>query len=809
MSARHGIRGARRLSFFLAPGLAALLLIWLALFTLPHAHAASVPEGFTDTLIAEGFTSPTAMSILPDGRILVIQQDGVIRLIKDDVLLPTPFYTVQNVDSFAERGCLGMVADPNVAVNNTFYVYCTVINGAISHNRLMRVTANGDSVVPGSEQVLLDLPAIPAGTQWHMGGAMRFGLDGMLYVAVGGQEDERVEPFEASNSQNLDNPFGKILRINPDGSAPADNPFYQPGNLYRSIIYNYGLRNPFTFDIQPGTGLMYINDVGAGSWEEIVPGTPGANFGWPFVEGNSDDPRFTNAVYQYAHTPDGGCAVSGGAFYNPDTPQFPASYAGKYLFADFCAGWIRMIDPANPSVALPFASGIPAPVNIGVSPEGSLYYLARNQGTGVPNEAVSLVGKISFTNTRTPRITQQPRNQTVFLGDPATFTVAADALDSIQWQRNGANIPGATGTSYTLPTTGMADHLASFSAVLTNAFGSVATNPAVLSISTNRLPVAAVDTPTAGTSFTVGDTIQFSGRATDAEDGALPASAYTWRVDFHHDTHTHPFLPAVNGQTSGSFVVPQDFDDHAAANSWYRIHLTVTDSNGQTHTAQRDIYPARSIAELTPAGNPQNGLGPVEKDRNNGGAAAGDGGVITLGNIPYAQGLGVHAPSDLSYDLAGACSGAFIADVGIDSAAGSQGSAVFQVYLDNAKVFDSGLVRAGDLRQSVNVGLAGKRTLRLVVTDGGDGNASDLADWAAARVTRCQGLPPTTAPDPGTVPDTSAPSGGGIVSPLGGGGGGCSIGGSGRFDPILPLLVLVSLGWLGWRRRGRHGRRRR
>lgn len=804
MSARHGTRGARRPFFFLAPGLAALLFMWLALFAMPRAQAASVPEGFTDTLIAEGFTSPTAMSILPDGRILVIQQDGVIRLIKDDVLLPTPFYTVQNVDAFAERGCLGMVADPNVAANNTFYVYCTVTNGATSHNRLMRVTANGDQVLPGSEQVLLDLPAIPPGTQWHMGGAMRFGIDGMLYVAVGGQEDDRVNPPEASNSQLLSNPFGKILRINPDGSVPADNPFYNTPDAYRAI-YSYGLRNPFTFDVQPGTGRIFINDVGAGSWEEINEAAPGANFGWPYVEGNSDDPRFTNAVYQYGHTSDGGCAISGGAFYNPDTPQFPASYVGKFLFADFCAGWIRMLDPADPATILPFASGIPAPVNIGVAPDGSLYYLARNQGTGDPTAGIALVGKISFTNTRTPRITQQPRNRTVFLGDPATFEVAADAVTGIQWQRNGANIPGATGASYTLPATSMADHQARFSAVLTNDFGSVATNPAVLSISTNRLPVAAIDNPATDAGFNVGDTIQFNGRATDAEDGNLPPSAFTWQIEFHHDTHHHPFIPAFSGAASGSFVVPEDFDNHAAANTWYRIHLTVVDSNGQIATAQRDIYPARSIAALTPVGNPMNGLGPIEKDRNNGGAAGGDGGPLMLGNIPYARGLGVHAPSDLSYNLAGACNGAFIADVGIDQAAGNRGSVVFQVFLDNQKAFDSGVMRGGDLRQPVSVSVAGKQTLRLVVTDGGDGNVSDLADWAAARVTRCQGLPPATLPGPGTAPDTTAPPGGSLASPLGGGGGGCSIGGSGRFDPVLPLLVLVSLGWLGWRR---HGRRR-
>ena len=249
---------------FVVEKMKSLLVVFLLWITSWSAVAVSVPTGFTDTQLAEGLRSPTALTILPDGRILVMQQDGVVRVIKDDTLLPTAFYAVDNVDSYAERGCLGITSDPNFVVNHFVYLYCTLKDGTDSFNRVLRVTEADDRAVVGSEQVIHTLPKVPSGTRWHMGGALRFGGDGKLYVAVGGHEDLWVSPG-ASYSQNLANPFGKILRLNADGTIPEDNPYVTKPGAY-AANFNLGLRNPFAFDIQPGTGLMYINDVGAGSW---------------------------------------------------------------------------------------------------------------------------------------------------------------------------------------------------------------------------------------------------------------------------------------------------------------------------------------------------------------------------------------------------------------------------------------------------------------------------------------------------------------------------------------------------------------
>ena len=111
-----------------------------------------------------------------------------------------------------------------------------------------------------------------------------------------------------------------------------------------------GLRNPFTAAFQRGTGKLFINDVGQDTWEEINQGRKEANYGWPATEGPTTNPKFTSPVYAYQHgTGDQfGCAITGGTFYNPQNVQFPASYVGKYFYADLCGGWIHYIDSATP-----------------------------------------------------------------------------------------------------------------------------------------------------------------------------------------------------------------------------------------------------------------------------------------------------------------------------------------------------------------------------------------------------------------------------------------------------------------------------
>lgn len=349
-----------------------LLLIVVFLASPSSLKAATLPANFTETPIP-GLSSPTAMAIAPDGRIFVCQQGGALRVIKNGALLPTPFMTL-SVDSAGERGLLGIAFDPGFASNNFLYVYYTVPTDP-RHNRVSRFTANGDVVVPGSETILLELNPLTGATN-HNGGAIHFGPDGKLYIATG-------ENATTSNSQTLANMLGKILRINSDGSIPTDNPFFNQASGNNRSIWALGLRNPFTFAFQPGTGRMFINDVGQNTWEEINDGIAGSNYGWPATEGPTSNINFRSPLFAYTHGfgPTTGFAITGGAFYNPAAAQFPANFVGKYFFADLGSNWIRVFDPATGTASAPFASGIPQPVDIDVAADGSLYYLAYTSGT--------------------------------------------------------------------------------------------------------------------------------------------------------------------------------------------------------------------------------------------------------------------------------------------------------------------------------------------------------------------------------------------------------------------------------------------
>ena len=310
------------------------------------AAAATYPPGFTEGPVTNGLTNPTAMAFAPDGRLFVSEQAGHLRVIKDYVLLPAPFVSL-TVNFIGEQGLLGVAFDPAFATNHWIYVYYTATTPNV-HNRVSRFTANGDVAVGGSEVVLIDLNVEPlTGTTSHNGGALHFGADGKLYVSVG-------DNAQGDNSQSLGNRLGKILRLNADGTIPEDNPFFDTATGVNRAIWAIGLRNPYTFSVQPGTGRIFINDVGQNVWEEINDGVAGANYGWVNCEGpntfNTElpcDPAFDLPFYTYDRETTAECAIIGGAFYNPATVQYPAAFLNQYFFTDLCGGWIRTIDPAT------------------------------------------------------------------------------------------------------------------------------------------------------------------------------------------------------------------------------------------------------------------------------------------------------------------------------------------------------------------------------------------------------------------------------------------------------------------------------
>ncbi len=410
---------------------------------------ASLPAGFGIETIATGLNFPTAAAFTPDGRILVAQKGGEVRIVDaSGNLLPTPFITLIDVNAAEDRGLIGIAVDPNFATNGFVYLAytyevdpsqpggyafdpslpnCTSTEDDWSDTdcyavpkktaRVVRVTASGDTAPLSSMQVILgsvggtaaqpsclDYPGandcIASDSGSHSIGGIRFGADGKLYVATGDGAGFFGPDEHAFRSQDLDHLSGKILRVNTDGTAPSDNPFYTGNpNDNQSKVYAYGLRNPYRFNFQPGTNTLYGGNVGWFQYEQINKVEPGDNFGWPCYEGglyatngyqnmtgcpltSQQQADFKLPHYAYAHNTDALGAVTGGAFATSTT--YPASIKDKYVFGDYIFGTLSTFDPSLAGPLTPGDVTILAtgdedepllPVEFITGPDGLVYYI--------------------------------------------------------------------------------------------------------------------------------------------------------------------------------------------------------------------------------------------------------------------------------------------------------------------------------------------------------------------------------------------------------------------------------------------------
>lgn len=545
----------------------------------PATAQLTLPAGFSQVLVAPGITAPTTMAVAPDGRFFIAQQNGVLKVLKHDTLLSQPFITL-NVNIDGERGLLGVVCDPDFATNQYIYLCYSVPTGEF--NRVSRFTASGDTVVPGSEFVLLDLDTLIA--NYHGGGHLDFGPDGKLYIAAG-------DNGRSWKSQDLNSYLGKILRINKDGSTPVDNPFFGIAKTER--IWAYGFRNPFTYSFEPGTGRAFVDDVGDTTWEEINDMTlGGGNYGWPHAEGFSSDTSYDNPFFAYHHGPaiDQGCAITGGTFFNPDTTNYPAIYRDHYFYIDYCGNYINMISLTTPPVWSNFGTNI-ANYSVGLmtGPDGNLYFLSRN------NEALY---KIAYTTVPSPVVVNQPQSQTISVNYPVTFSVSASGTPpfSYQWRKDTTILPNDTLSSLTIPAVAFSDS-GDYNVIVMNAFGSDTSNNAHLTVTSNQPPHGVINLPLPNTYYTAGDIITFDGSATDPEDGVLQDSAFAWAVVFHHEQHVHPGPNAGSGIHSGTFPIANVGE--ISPDVFYRLYLIVHDSQGAIDSQYVDLLPRLSQMIIT------------------------------------------------------------------------------------------------------------------------------------------------------------------------------------------------------------------
>jgi glucose/arabinose dehydrogenase len=337
------------------------------------------PERYYWEPVISGLVRPLDIQNAGDGsgRLFIVEQAGVIRILQNDALLETPFLDINERvdDSGNEQGLLGLAFHPEFAQNGFFYVNYTEAGG---DTVIARFTASGNVADANSEFRLF---GVKQPFPNHNGGGLAFGPDGRLYIALG---DGGSGGDPQGNGQNRNTLLGKILRIDVDSgepyAIPADNPF-------GSEVFHYGLRNPFRFSFDALTSDLWIGDVGQGAWEEInfLPaGTPGGiNFGWNRFEGMHDysageiPADYRPPLFEYGH--DQGCSVTGGYVYRGSMPE----WQGVYFYGDYCSGkvWgaLRIVtatDETSTSTVL-FETGAQI-TSFGVDEAGEIYLADRN-----------------------------------------------------------------------------------------------------------------------------------------------------------------------------------------------------------------------------------------------------------------------------------------------------------------------------------------------------------------------------------------------------------------------------------------------
>jgi glucose/arabinose dehydrogenase len=565
----------------------AVLLTILALTTVGLLSAppggAAPPEHFqTSLVVGDGLNGPSGFEIAPDGRIFILERSGKIKIVKDGELLPTPFADLPSEDT-GDRGLIGIAFDPDFGVSNHYvYFYYT---GHDLLNHLVRFSAAEDVGTDGPFELFRT--SSPSHLL-HVGGSIRFGPDGKLYFAVGDNGDGAL-------AQELNNPHGKILRINKDGSLPADNPFAgQPGKL--GAIWAYGFRNPWRFQFDNATGRLYGGDVGNFTWEELNHIKKGANYGWPIHEGlcTLNCSGYVNPIHAYPHAGES-AAVTGGPVYRDD--MFPPGYHGDLFFGDYAKGFIKNADldsGANITAVHDFDDQTGSVVDLKVGPDGSLYYLTYWPGA-LYRVTYNTASHLPVAQASAD-VTKGVEPFTVHFSSAGSHDPDGDQL-TYHWTFGDGTTSTEEDPSKTYDAKGV------YTARLKVSANGDEVNAQPIVIQVGLPPELTVSAPTEGQLYRAGDTITYNAFASDTAGFDLDDGDIKTEVRLHHGTHFHPFVGPLTGR-AGSFTIPTTGE--ASVDTSYEIKVTATDGNGLFTSKIVNIFPRKS--ELSVATAPA-GLG--------------------------------------------------------------------------------------------------------------------------------------------------------------------------------------------------------
>jgi len=368
-----------------------------------NVNGISIPDGFSDSMVFTGLSSPTSMTFTPSGSTLIISEQSGTLMTYD---LATD--TLSTLLALPGEAPFGVVLDPNFQTNNYFYVYYN--SSATGRFRVSRYEFTSSiptlAADPNSEVVILDIQ----GSSWrtHSGGSMNFGPDGYLYVTTG--DGQGHDNFDSPDPQSLGSLLGKVLRLDPglcsstcpgvvypSSNPTVESPIDDPNT--RGEIWAWGFRNPFSSDFDEATGEYYVIDVGVNRsstpdatkrYEEINFVVAGGNYGWNACHGICNDPpnhdvgsidlsKFVDPIYTYDHTDDGRSIV-GAAVYRGS--QFPSDFSGNLIYADFIGGYLARLKTDFTEERFVSGLGPESVLDLRVGPvDGSIYYLQYDTGT--------------------------------------------------------------------------------------------------------------------------------------------------------------------------------------------------------------------------------------------------------------------------------------------------------------------------------------------------------------------------------------------------------------------------------------------
>jgi glucose/arabinose dehydrogenase len=417
----------------------------LVLFLAVAARAGTPVPGWTDAAYVTGLAQPTAMAFLPDGRLVIAEKTGALKVFGGAVTTLATF----SVCTTGEEGLLGLAVDPAFAQNGFLYFYRTVSESGTCVNQVVKAALQGNGTL-GTPTVLLDGIPTNQGNGYHNGGGLRIGPDGKLYVSVGDAAvgDNQGGPGSSTNpyAQDLKSLNGKLLRLDLDGSIPPDNPFVGM-SPDRAEIFAYGFRNPWRFGFDPQTGTLWAGDVGDATWEEIDIVVAGGDYGWPACEGpapsncnpRTDALHFVDPILFYPHSGTGleGEAVIGGAFAPETGPFADAGFGGDYFFADLGEPGILAEGTLWHAVPTPGRDGIAGtpgmivsaaanPVDVIFGPDGALYYAAITAGevrrVTPASSGTTTTTTLATTTTRPPTTTTTTSTTSTTTTRPTTTT---------------------------------------------------------------------------------------------------------------------------------------------------------------------------------------------------------------------------------------------------------------------------------------------------------------------------------------------------------------------------------------------------